>query len=208
MRSVLATAAVLTALLAPAAHAATVSSLSVYSDAGDFIGDGVPRVAYPGGPAVSAGPDTYGDGGIAVGGVTGHGGRRRRDCAAAGRGAAPAQLDADRPVPVPDFRPARPHGAGRQSRLQRGDGQRRGARCRLRRAGGGQAAVGAVRPPLRGRALVGVRRGSLARLGAGGGGARDPRRAALAGARQLVAGRARHRRLPRQRAGDQRRSGG
>src|SRR5919107_2615606 len=71
MRSVLATAAVLTALLAPAAHAATVSSLSVYSDAGDFIGDGVPRVAYPGGPAVSAGPDPFGDGGIAVGAVTG-----------------------------------------------------------------------------------------------------------------------------------------
>ena len=71
MRSVLAAVAVLTALVAPAAHAATVSSLSVYSDARDFIGQGVPRVAHPGGPAVSAGPDAFGHGGIAVGAVTG-----------------------------------------------------------------------------------------------------------------------------------------
>ena len=71
MRSVVATVAVLTALVAPAAHAATVSSLSVYSDARDFIGQGVPRVAHPGGPAVSAGPDAFGHGGIAVGAVTG-----------------------------------------------------------------------------------------------------------------------------------------
>ena len=139
---------------------------------------------------------------------TGPGGGRRRDRAAAGRGAAPVQLDADRPVPVSDLGPARPDGAGGQSRLQRGDGHRRGARRRLRRAGGGQPSVGALRPSLRGRALVGVRGGSLAGVGAGGGGARDPRGAALAGARQLVAGRARHRRLPRQRAGRQRRRGG
>ena len=71
MRSVLAAVVVLAALVAPAARAATVSSLSVYSDAGDFIGQGVPRVAHPGGPAVSAGPDPYGDGGIAIGAVTG-----------------------------------------------------------------------------------------------------------------------------------------
>src|SRR3954449_12717012 len=71
MRSVPAAAAVLTALLAPAAHAATASSLSVYSDHGDFIGGGMPRVAYPGGPAVSAGPDSFGAGGLAVGAVTG-----------------------------------------------------------------------------------------------------------------------------------------
>jgi hypothetical protein len=71
MRSVLAAAAVLTTLVAPAAHAETVSSLSVYSDAGDFIGDGVPRVAHPGGPTVGAGPDPYGDGGLAAGAVTG-----------------------------------------------------------------------------------------------------------------------------------------
>ena len=71
MRSVLAAVAVLTALVAPAARAATVSSLSVYSDAGDFIGQGTPRVAHPGGPAVSAAPDPYSDGGIAVGAVTG-----------------------------------------------------------------------------------------------------------------------------------------
>jgi hemolysin type calcium-binding protein len=71
MRSVLAATALLTALLAPAARAATVTSLSVYSDTGDFIGVGVPRVAHPGGPAVSGGPDPYGDGGIAVGAVTG-----------------------------------------------------------------------------------------------------------------------------------------
>jgi hypothetical protein len=62
---------VLTVLVTPAARAATVSSLSVYSDAGDFIGQGVPRVAHPGGPAASAGPDPFGDGGIAVGAVTG-----------------------------------------------------------------------------------------------------------------------------------------
>ena len=71
MRSVLAAVAVLTALVAPAAHAATVSSLSVYSDARDFIGQGVPRVAHPGGPAVSAGPDPFGDGGLAAGAVVG-----------------------------------------------------------------------------------------------------------------------------------------
>jgi hypothetical protein len=71
VRSVLATAVVLTALVAPGARAATVSSLSVYSDAGDFIGDGVPRVAYPGGPAVSAGPAAFGNGAIAIGAVTG-----------------------------------------------------------------------------------------------------------------------------------------
>jgi hypothetical protein len=71
MRSALAAAAVLAALSAPAAHAATVSSLSVYSDGRDFIGQGTPRVAYPGGPAVSAGPDTFGYGGLAVGAVTG-----------------------------------------------------------------------------------------------------------------------------------------
>ena len=71
MRSVLAAAAVLTSLLAPAAHAATVSSLSVYSDADDFIGDGVPRVAYPGGPAVSARPDTFSGAGLALGAITG-----------------------------------------------------------------------------------------------------------------------------------------
>jgi hypothetical protein len=70
MRSVPA-AAVLILFLAPAAHAARVSSLSVYSDARDFIGAGVPRVAFPGGPAVSAGPDSFGDGGIAAGAVAG-----------------------------------------------------------------------------------------------------------------------------------------
>lgn len=47
MRSVQAAVAVLTALVAPAAHAETVNSLSVYSDSGDFIGQGVPRVAHP-----------------------------------------------------------------------------------------------------------------------------------------------------------------
>src|SRR5215217_2154343 len=71
MRSVLAAVAVLTALVVPAARADTVSSLSVYSDSGDFIGQGVPRVAHPGGPGVSAGPDPFGDGGIAVGAVAG-----------------------------------------------------------------------------------------------------------------------------------------
>ena len=71
MRPVLAAAAVLTALLASDARAATVSSLSVNSDARDFIGDGVPRLAHPGGPAVSAAPDPYGDGGLAAGAVTG-----------------------------------------------------------------------------------------------------------------------------------------
>ena len=70
MRSLLA-AAVLIAFAAPTAHAAPVSSLSVYSDARDFIGAGVPRVAFPGGPALSAGRDTYGDGGIGAGAVTG-----------------------------------------------------------------------------------------------------------------------------------------
>ena len=207
MRSVLA-AAVLTAFVAPAAHAATVSSLSVYSDARDFIGAGVPRVAFPGGPARQRGAGFVRRRRHRRRRRDRPGGRRRRARTAAGRSAAPVQLDADRPVSVPDLEPSRPFGARGQSRLQRRDGKRRGARRRLRRAGSRHATVGALRPPLRGLAFVGVRRAALARLGAGGGGARDPGRAALAGARQLVAGRARHRRLPRQRAGGQRRRGG
>ena len=43
----------------------------MYSDGGDFIGDGVPRVAFPGGPTVSAGPDPFDGGGLAIGAVTG-----------------------------------------------------------------------------------------------------------------------------------------
>src|SRR3954454_9514357 len=51
------------------AAGATVTSLSVNSDSGDFIGQGVPRVAYPGGPAVSASADDFGHGGAAVGAI-------------------------------------------------------------------------------------------------------------------------------------------
>ena len=71
MRSVLVATAVLAVLIAPAASADTVTSLSVNSDGGDFIGDGVPRIAHPGGPALSGSPDTYGDRGLSVGAVTG-----------------------------------------------------------------------------------------------------------------------------------------
>ena len=165
MRWALAVAVVLIAFLAPAAHAATVSSLSVLSDARDFIGDGVPRVAYPGGPAVSAGPDPFGDGGIAVGAVTGQEGVGVEIAPPPGE-----PLRAHNWTMIEDYpfqasgRPGLTVRAGNRA-CNVATGQRRGARYRLRRAGSGHAPVGAVRPPLRGRALVGVRGGSLARRG-------------------------------------------
>ena len=110
-----AAAAVLTSLLAPAAHAATVSSLSVYSDADDLIGDGVPRVAYPGGPAVSARPDTFSGAGLALGAVTGEEG--------VGVELAPPPGEALRhnwTIPAVGLAGARR--GGRQPRVQSGDG--------------------------------------------------------------------------------------
>ena len=132
MRSVLAAVLVLAALVAPAARAATVGLLSVYSDAGDFIGQGVPRVAHPGGPAVSAGTDPLGDGGIALGAVTGQEGVGVEIAPPPGEGLRPHNWTRTDRYPFQYFGPARPHGPGRQSRVQRGWEERRGARRRLR----------------------------------------------------------------------------
>ena len=175
MRSVVATVAVLTALVAPAAHAATVSSLSVYSDARDFIGQGVPRVAYPGGPAVSAGPDAFGDGGIAIGAVTGQEGVGVEIAPPPGEGLRPHNWTrTDRYPFQTSGRPGLTVRAGNRG-CNVASGRVEVLDVGFNAQGARRAAMGALRPPLRGRPLVGVRRGPVARVGAGGGGARDAR---------------------------------
>ena len=71
MRRVLVTGIALLVVVAADARAATVTSLSVNSDARDFIGQGIPRVAHPGGAQASAVRDTYGHGGVAMGATVG-----------------------------------------------------------------------------------------------------------------------------------------